>query len=190
MTSLFPTPAQTAVAVLAMAFCLSAAPPAPAQSKPTPVGKIEWGLWIDDDGCMHWWADGGAEGYMVPRRDPRSGKPVCLKKSTCLIEPTDTLFAPGSAVLTDAGRQRLERFFRQDGVFGYAIHSHTDNSASSGASMLLSERRARSVADVARSVGAVVEREAGHVETQPTASNTTAAGMQQNHRVEIVCYKW
>ena len=34
------------------------------------TGKIEWGVWIDADGCQHWWADGGTEGYMVPRRDP------------------------------------------------------------------------------------------------------------------------
>jgi len=43
---------------------------------------------------------------------------------------------------------------------------------------------------VARSVGAVVEREIGYGERQPIATNSTAAGMQQNRRVEVVCYRW
>ena len=54
----------------------------------------------------------------------------------------------------------------------------------------LSQRRAASVAAVARSVGAPVEREIGYGERQPIATNSTAAGMQQNRRVEIVCYRW
>ena len=56
--------------------------------------------------------------------------------------------------------------------------------------MDLSKRRAASVANVARSVGASVEREIGYGERQPVASNATAAGMQQNRRVEVVCYRW
>ena len=44
--------------------------------KPAQTGRIDWGLWIDPDGCMHWWADGGLEGYMVPRRDPKTGRAV------------------------------------------------------------------------------------------------------------------
>ena len=26
---------------------------------PKVSGQIQWGVWVDDDGCMHWWADGG-----------------------------------------------------------------------------------------------------------------------------------
>lgn len=154
------------------------------------VGQIEWGAWIDDDGCMHWWADGGVEGYMVPRRDPVTGKPVCLKKNTCLVENTDTLFATDSAKLTAAGRDRLAKFFSSAGAFGYAIYGHTDSRASDSYNMSLSQRRAASVASVARSVGASVEREIGYGERQPVAANTTSAGMAQNRRVEIVCYRW
>ena len=25
-----------------------------AQGAPDVYGKIEWGVWVDDDGCMHW----------------------------------------------------------------------------------------------------------------------------------------
>ena len=56
--------------------------------------------------------------------------------------------------------------------------------------MRLPQRRAKSVADVARAMGAMVEREIGFGERNPIASNATAAGMQKNRRVEVVCYRW
>ncbi|MBP6736751.1 MAG: OmpA family protein [Rhodobacteraceae bacterium] len=161
-----------------------------AQGAPDVYGKIEWGVWVDDDGCMHWWADGGLEGYMLDRVDPKSGKPVCLKRNTCLVENTDTLFATDSHKLTASGRQRLEDFFRSSGAFGYAIYGHTDSRASDEYNIRLSQRRAASVAAVARSVGAMVEREIGYGERRPIATNSTAAGMQKNRRVEVVCYRW
>jgi outer membrane protein OmpA-like peptidoglycan-associated protein len=157
---------------------------------PQIAGKIEWGIWVDDDGCMHWWADGGLEGYMLDRVNPKTGKPVCLKKNTCLTENTDTLFATDSAQLTADGRRRLAAFFQNRDAFGYAIYGHTDSRASDEYNMSLSDRRARSVGDVARSVGAVVERQMGYGERQPIASNATAEGMRQNRRVEVVCYTW
>ena len=174
----------------ALAVGLSGATTAMAQGAPEVSGKIEWGVWIDDDGCMHWWADGGLEGYMVPRRNPHNGKPVCLKRNTCLVENTDQLFATDSAQLTAHGRARLQSFFQSAGAFGYAIYGHTDSRASDEYNMRLSDRRAAAVANVARSVGAHVEREIGFGERQPVASNATAAGMQQNRRVEVVCYRW
>jgi outer membrane protein OmpA-like peptidoglycan-associated protein len=172
---------------LAFAVGLGGAMAASAQEV---MGKIEWGVWIDDDGCMHWWADGGLEGYMVPRRDPKTGKPVCLKKNTCLVENTDAMFATDSAKLTASGRDRLRQFFSSSGAFGYAIYGHTDSRASDGYNMDLSQRRAKAVGDVARSVGAPVERQLGFGERNPIASNGSAAGMAKNRRVEIVCYRW
>ncbi|MFN3292195.1 MAG: OmpA family protein [Gemmobacter sp.] len=178
---------------LASGTAVSAKPGAqvgPGGGQPVQTGRIEWGLWIDPDGCMHWWADGGLEGYMVPRRDPKTGKAVCLKLNTCLVENTDTLFATDSHHLTAQGRQRLEHFFRNAGAFGYAIYGHTDSRASDEYNMRLSERRAKSVAAVAQSVGASVERVEWFGERQPRATNATAEGMRQNRRVEVVCYRW
>lgn len=161
-----------------------------ASGRPRQTGRIDWGLWIDPDGCMHWWADGGLEGYMVPRRDPKTGKAMCLKQNTCAVEPTDSLFATDSHRLTAQGRSRLEQLFRTQGAFGYAIYGHTDSRASDEYNMRLSERRAKSVAAVAQSVGASVERVDWFGERQPRATNATAEGMRQNRRVEIVCYRW
>ena len=167
------------------------APMASAQDADAAVsGKIEWGVWVDADGCQHWWADGGLEGYMLDRVDPKTGKPVCLRKNTCLVENTDTLFATDSAKLTASGRARLEEFFRTANAFGYAIYGHTDSRASNAYNQALSERRAASVAAVARSQGAVVERQIGFGETQPIAPNDSPANMQKNRRVEVICYRW
>jgi len=161
-----------------------------ALAQPRVTGQIEWGVWIDDDGCMHWWADGGLEGYMVPRRNPKTGRPVCLQKNTCLVANTDTMFATDSSRLTAKGRRRLEQFFQSTDVFGYAVYGHTDSRASISYNQALSERRAASVAAVGRSVGAMVERVIGYGELRPIATNSTAAGMQKNRRVEVVCYRW
>jgi outer membrane protein OmpA-like peptidoglycan-associated protein len=175
---------------IAAAMALGVPVAAAGQDRPAPTGRIDWGIWVDPDGCQHWWADGGLEGYMVGRVNPHNGMPVCFQKNTCLVENTDVLFATDSARLTPHGRARLEHFFRNAGAFGYAIYGHTDSRASDEYNMRLSQRRAAAVADVARSVGANVEREIGFGERQPVASNATAEGMQRNRRVEIVCYRW
>ena len=179
---------QAASLAFASVFVLSDA--AQAQGRPDVAGYIEWGIWIDRDGCQHFYSDGGLEGYMIERVNPNNGKPVCLKVNTCLVENTDILFDTDSARLTPHGRERLSQFFRSAGAFGYAVYGHTDSRASDEYNIRLSERRAAAVADVARSVGAVVQRQIGFGEREPVASNATAAGMQKNRRVEVICYRW
>ncbi len=154
------------------------------------VGRIQWGVWIDPDGCMHWMADGGIEQVQVNRLDPKTGKPICLQINTCFVGDTDTMFHTDSARLSHAARARLQEVFSQDGVFGYAVYGHTDSRASNAYNQRLSERRARAVGDVGRSVGAMIEREVGFGETRPRATNATAEGMRQNRRVEVICYRW
>lgn len=168
---------------------LMIAPMATAQDGPAISGKIEWGVWIDADGCQHWWADGGTEGYMVPRRDPKTGKPVCLKQTSCLSESTDAFFATASATLTATGRKELEDFFRQNEAFSYSIAGHTDSRGSDAYNQGLSEARAAAVAAVAQSVGAAVDSVTGYGESQPSATNATAKGMAKNRRVEVLCKK-
>ncbi len=179
-----------AVAMLALGLGAAGVAHAETAAAPPVYGKVNWGIWIDTDGCMHWWADGGTEGYMLDRVDPRTGREVCLKKNTCLVENTDTLFPTDSAMLTADGRRRLTEFFQQTNAFGYAIYGHTDSRAPDGYNQGLSERRAASVAEVARSVGALVSRQAGFGESQPVAPNDSAENMAKNRRVEIVCYRW
>jgi outer membrane protein OmpA-like peptidoglycan-associated protein len=178
------------LAVVALILAMGFAGQASAQNAPQVAGKIQWGIWVDRDGCMHWWADGGVEGYMLDRVHPQTGKPVCIKRNTCLVQNTDQLFATDSAQLSAHGRAYLQQFFQSAGAFGYAVYGHTDSRASDEYNINLSQRRARAVADVARSVGAMVEREIGFGERQPVAPNDSAQNMALNRRVEIVCYRW
>ncbi len=177
-----------ALSAVVAGLCLLGASAAVAQDQAV-TGKIEWGVWIDRDGCQHWWADGGTEGYMVPRRNPKTGKPVCLKQVSCLRESTDAFFATASATLTATGRSKLETYFRQTGAFSYSIAGHTDSRGSDAYNQGRSEARAAAVAAVAQSVGAVVDSTAGYGESQPAASYGTANGMAKNRRVEVLCKK-
>lgn len=178
----------------AVAFCITGflADSAAAQQvqRGEQSGRIQWGVWIDPDGCMHWMADGGLEQYQVNRLDPKTGKPVCLKQSTCYVGDTDAMFATDSYRLNASAVAKLKQVFSQQGVFGFAVYGHTDSRASHAYNQVLSEHRARAVANVGRSVGATIEREIGFGETRPRATNKTAAGMAQNRRVEVICYRW
>ncbi len=126
---------------------------------------------------------------MVHRVNPQTGKPVCLEMNTCLVENSDVLFATDSHRLTQQGQARLKHFFENAGAHAYAVYGHTDSRASDEYNMRLSERRARSVGNLARSMGKHVAREMGFGERVPIATNATAAGMAKNRRVEIVCYR-
>lgn len=168
--------------------CIGAGSMAFAQ-EPVISGKIDWGLWVDADGCQHWWADGGTEGYMVPRRNPDTGKPVCTRQTSCLTESSDAFFATASATLTAEGRAKLEDYFRSTEAYSYSVIGHTDSRGSDADNQRLSEARAQAVAVVAQSVGAVVESTTGYGESQPAATNATADGMAQNRRVEVLCKK-
>lgn len=145
-------------------------------------------IWVDPDGCEHWVMDDGWEGYMSPhvRRD---GTPVCRQINTCAVMNTDTLFATDKSVIRSGGRETLSNFFRQAGATSYIIIGHTDSRASDEYNIGLSQRRAKSVASVANAVGARVADVRWYGERQPIASNSTAAGMQKNRRVEILCIR-
>jgi len=177
-------------ATLGLASVATFGTAATAQEQVTVTGKINWGLWVDPDGCMHWWADGGVEGYMVSRRDPKTGRHMCLERNTCATPNSDVLFHTDKHTLTPQGKQWLSQFFSSAGAFAYAVYGHTDSRASDEYNMALSQRRANTVATYARSMGAVVDRVQGFGERRPIAPNDSAANMQKNRRVEIVCYRY
>lgn len=145
-------------------------------------------IWVDPDGCEHWVMDDGAEGYMSPHVS-RQGIPVCREVNLCGVINTDQLFATDSARISQTGQQRLREFFQGAGAVSYTIVGHTDSRASDEYNMGLSYRRANSVASVARGMGARISDVRGYGERMPKASNNTAAGMAQNRRVEIMCWR-
>jgi outer membrane protein OmpA-like peptidoglycan-associated protein len=71
------------------------------------------------------------------------------------------------------------------------IEGHTDSVASDDYNLKLSERRAQGVQAWLTSKGGVKARitPKGWGESKPVATNDTAAGRQQNRRVEIVIEK-
>lgn len=190
MTSVASALRATAFGLLAAVFGLAGQAEAQNVARGEQSGLIQWGIWIDPDGCMHWYADGGVEQYQVNRLHPDTGMPVCLRQDLCMVADADTFFQTDSAQLMPGARARLEQVFSQPDVFGYAVYGHTDSRASVAYNQSLSERRARTVADVGRSLGVAIEREMGFGELRPRATNNTADGMRQNRRVEIVCYRW
>jgi len=145
-------------------------------------------IWVDPDGCEHWVMDDGVEGYMTPHTN-RQGIPVCRRGNVCGVMNSDQLFATDSAHINSANKQRLMDFFRQANATSYIITGHTDSRASDQYNMNLSLRRANSVARVAQASGARIADVRGYGERMPVASNKTAAGMQKNRRVEIICIR-
>lgn len=145
-------------------------------------------IWVDPDGCEHWVMDDGTEGYMSPHRR-RDGTPVCRSVNICGTIFTDQNFATARANISAQNRQQLINFFQSQSARGYMIYGHTDSRGSDESNLKLSLSRAMAVAEVARSVGASVVAVEGYGERRPRASNKTAAGMQQNRRVEIYCIR-
>lgn len=41
-------------------------------------------IWVDPDGCQHWYVDDGIEGYMSPRLRP-DGTPMCRDSREVII---------------------------------------------------------------------------------------------------------
>jgi outer membrane protein OmpA-like peptidoglycan-associated protein len=132
--------------------------------------------------------DDGWEGYMTPHVT-RQGIPVCRRGNVCGVVNTDQLFATDSARISQNGQAGLAKFFRTTGAVSYIIVGHTDSRASDEYNMDLSLRRANSVARVAAGSGARIADVRGYGERMPRATNNTAAGMQKNRRVEIICIR-
>ena len=170
---------------LTVVMGLMTAMPVMAQTADQPSGKIDWGLWIDGDGCMHWYADGGFEGYMVPRRNPETGRAVCLKRHACLAQNADELFAPGSATLTKDGQAQLRAFFAEQEAKAYAVFAHSDGAGGAAAAERLTQRQAAAVAAVARDAGKQITEAVGGGARYPKAAKGSAA----NRRIEMVCFR-
>ena len=145
-------------------------------------------IWVDPDGCEHWAMDDGAEGYMTPHVN-RQGIPVCRRGNVCGVMNADQFFATDKWRITPANQQRLAEFFRSASASAFIIAGHTDSRASDEYNIRLSYNRATAVARVAAATGARVSDVRGYGERMPRAANTTARGMAQNRRVEIICIR-
>ena len=102
----------------------------------------------------------------------------------------DVLFATDSDVLRPMAIERLRPlagYLRANPGVRVAIDGHTDSRGTDAHNQDLSERRAQSVREALDDMGVTRARfrVAGHGESNPVATNATAAGMRLNRRVEV-----
>jgi outer membrane protein OmpA-like peptidoglycan-associated protein len=108
-----------------------------------------------------------------------------------IVNLSDVLFDTGSATLKPGAREKLARvagILASHPDLHIEIEGHTDSVGTDNYNQGLSERRAESVRTYLmqqRISPTAVEAE-GFGESRPVATNDTAAGRQQNRRVELV----
>ena len=103
----------------------------------------------------------------------------------------DVLFDTDKAQLKSGGVRNLQKladFFQQYPQRNVLIEGFTDSTGSGDHNQQLSERRAESVRTALLGMGMSQDRITwrGYGEAHPVAGNDTAAGRQQNRRVEMV----
>lgn len=114
----------------------------------------------------------------------------CVVKKAQSINLPNVEFEPGSAVLTDAGKERLApvaEFLANQLEVQVTVIGHTDAQGSESYNQKLSEGRAEAVAEYLESRGIAHARlsSRGRGESQPVADNKTAEGRALNRRVEL-----
>lgn len=105
---------------------------------------------------------------------------------------SDTSFSTGGYTLSNAGKRELDGLYNKLAELGAAIKTvnvvgHADDRGKASFNQTLSEKRANSVKQYLVQKGFDANRinTSGKGETQPIATNKTAAGRAQNRRVEI-----
>ncbi|MCB0777062.1 MAG: OmpA family protein, partial [Chitinophagaceae bacterium] len=112
-------------------------------------------------------------------------------KEKVSIAAKNILFITGSAKLQKKSFKGLDdvvAIMKENPEIKLQIDGHTDAVGSDESNQILSDNRAASVKSYIVSKGIDESRitSAGHGESQPIADNKTAAGRQQNRRVEMV----
>jgi outer membrane protein OmpA-like peptidoglycan-associated protein len=100
-------------------------------------------------------------------------------------------FDPGKSQLKPGAKKTLQRIASQlkgDESIRVSVEGHTDNTGNSEKNMEISEKRAEAVREYLVSQGLPDDRimATGKGESESVATNKTAAGRQQNRRVELI----
>ncbi|MGA8182461.1 MAG: OmpA family protein [Terriglobia bacterium] len=108
-----------------------------------------------------------------------------------IVNMSDVLFDSGKFTLRSGAREKLAKLsgilLAHPGL-QLAVEGHTDNVGTNEYNMNLSDNRANSVRDYLIQQGIIASsvRARGFGEDRPVASNDSAAGRQENRRVELV----
>jgi outer membrane protein OmpA-like peptidoglycan-associated protein len=108
-----------------------------------------------------------------------------------IVNLSDVLFDTGSAVLKPGAREKLARvagILLSHPELKLQVEGHTDSVGGAEYNQHLSENRAESVRTylVSQGIASNAVATSGLGDSQPVASNDTAAGRQQNRRVELI----
>lgn len=108
-----------------------------------------------------------------------------------IVNMSDVLFDFGKATLKSGAKLKLAKIagiLVAHPTLSLQIEGHTDNVGSDEYNQKLSQRRAETVKEflVSQGVAEANVSTVGLGESQPVASNNSAAGRQQNRRVEVV----
>jgi OmpA-OmpF porin, OOP family len=103
----------------------------------------------------------------------------------------DVLFATGKAEVAAGGMRSIDKlaeWLKKNPTRNLLIEGHTDNTGTEDFNMTLSQQRADAVRNalVSRGVGADRITTRGYGPRYPVVANDSAAGRQQNRRVEVV----
>src|SRR5262245_24370962 len=103
----------------------------------------------------------------------------------------DVLFATGKADVAAGGLRSLDKlaeFLKKNPNRNLLIEGHTDNTGAEDFNVKLSQQRANAVRDqlVARGIAAERITTKGYGPKYPAVDNDSAAGRQQNRRVEVL----
>lgn len=130
----------------------------------------------------------------VPENDGCPIIPEEIKKRVD-VAAKNILFVTGSAKLQSKSYKGLNdvvKIMQENPEVKLSIEGHTDNVGKDDFNQKLSDARAASVKNYITSKGIDASRitSAGYGESKPIATNNTAAGRQQNRRVEMKLSYW
>ena len=148
---------------------------------------------------------GAGAGLLLDRKEKRlkeelAGTGIDVDRnqdgSIHLVMPSVT-FATNSYTIQpqfQAALNDVANVLREDGAsnkLALVIHGHTDNTGTDAVNNPLSQNRAASVKNYLAAQGISASRMTakGYGSTSPIADNSTAAGREQNRRVEITVYE-
>jgi outer membrane protein OmpA-like peptidoglycan-associated protein len=120
--------------------------------------------------------------FAAARTDPQRGIIVTLP---------GIMFDTGKSTLKSGAKSTLKNIadqLKNEPTLVITVEGHTDNVGSEASNLKLSERRAAAVRDALVSNGVAPDHVTaiGKGESDPIAPNKTAAGKQQNRRVELI----
>jgi len=127
------------------------------------------------------------------RQDLSNAKVERVGEGIKITFDSGILFVTNSSDLQPAAKTNIENLSRILNKYpdtNILIEGDTDNEGTTEYNQKLSERRAQAVADYQKGQGVAGSRisTVGHGELNPVASNETAAGRQQNRRVEVAIF--